>query len=626
MMEKEDELRAFAAMCVQALSDDAELRQERETELLVHLKSAFAEERRNAPDDEALKNTFRRFGDPEEVSSQLLDGNAEQLSRNARVRRAAKWLLLPMLVIGVLLCIDVRGILASSLVLKPVMFKILRLEQDVFPFDYSGGLKTRSLTAYEQWLFNFYYYKGRHLELAENLYATNPDDVMNCAVYAQELALSDISSQETRKKLTSVLNYGRRIDETNPLYDYIDTYVMMFNACGSSSMDGETLNGEIIKDCDEFERAVESYNKALGKGVFRTYRAELMGKIRGMLLARRDMLGGLHLLDFEARERLPYLTVCNGIAKRLPLYCERLHADGHDKRARELLGTWRTFLPRFLEGNHRHRLDLLACLKYGEYFLKSADKIGAEEDVASLKEILDVKKVFLDSIWTMDTTHLLKTGGVMSSYAAPFDAVDESPWKNERKLEAATFDIAALGLACVTILLIIVYYAIVTFVMRLNGRHPFLFVLPKESYMWLFLKGILLPGGICLLMSWLASCAGGTTGLLWQLVSSAVLCILWPICYGLLCRKAIHARLHDIGATKIYDFKASRSLNMLCLFIVLIVTIGTIMRPVQTWRQYHYAHQESLLFPWNGEETLEDKSVRNEYRRLMERLNSKGGI
>ena len=65
---------------------------------------------------------------------------------------------------------------------------------------------------------------------------------------------------------------------------------------------------------------------------------------------------------------------------------------------------------------------------------------------------------------------------------------------------------------------------------------------------------------------------------------------------------------------------------MLCLFIVLIVAIGTIMRPVQTWRQYHYAHQESLLFPWNGEETLEDKSVHNEYRRLMKRLNSKGGI
>ena len=112
-MEKQDELKAFAAMCVQSLSDDAELRQERETELLVHLKSAFAEERRNAPDDEALKNTFRRFGDPEEVSSQLLDGNAEQLSRNAKIRRAAKWLLLPLLIVGVLFCIDVRGILAS---------------------------------------------------------------------------------------------------------------------------------------------------------------------------------------------------------------------------------------------------------------------------------------------------------------------------------------------------------------------------------------------------------------------------------------------------------------------------------------------------------------------------------
>ena len=59
-MEKQDELKAFARMCVQGLSDDVELRQERETELLVHLKEAFAEECKNASADEALKNTFKR--------------------------------------------------------------------------------------------------------------------------------------------------------------------------------------------------------------------------------------------------------------------------------------------------------------------------------------------------------------------------------------------------------------------------------------------------------------------------------------------------------------------------------------------------------------------------------------
>ena len=40
-MEKQDELKAFARMCVQSLSDDAELRQERETELFGHLKEAI---------------------------------------------------------------------------------------------------------------------------------------------------------------------------------------------------------------------------------------------------------------------------------------------------------------------------------------------------------------------------------------------------------------------------------------------------------------------------------------------------------------------------------------------------------------------------------------------------------
>ena len=127
-MEKQDELKAFAAMCVQSLSDDAELRQERETELLVHLKSAFADERQNASDDEALKNTFKRFGDPEEISSQLIDGNAERLSRNARIRRAAKWLLLPLLVIGVLLCTNelYKALSVIAFVNKTVSKSIIR--------------------------------------------------------------------------------------------------------------------------------------------------------------------------------------------------------------------------------------------------------------------------------------------------------------------------------------------------------------------------------------------------------------------------------------------------------------------------------------------------------------------
>ena len=155
-MEKQDELKAFARMCVQGLSDDVELRQERETELLVHLKEAFAEERRNTSADDALKNTFRRFGDPEEISAQLAEGNAERLSRNAKIRRAAKWLLLPLLIVGVLFCIDVRGILASVTLVRTMRPNWFRGKAKTY-FDWGVGLKTRKLSDDERLLFDYYY-------------------------------------------------------------------------------------------------------------------------------------------------------------------------------------------------------------------------------------------------------------------------------------------------------------------------------------------------------------------------------------------------------------------------------------------------------------------------------------
>ena len=142
MMEKEDELREFAGMCSKSLSDDVELRQEVETELLDHLEDAYEEECQNATEEEALSNTFKRFGNPEEISGQLVENNAARLSWNAQIRRAAKWLLLPLLIIGVLFCIDVRGIKASSFVLRPFLVKKLVLEEQGNEdyYDYSDGV------------------------------------------------------------------------------------------------------------------------------------------------------------------------------------------------------------------------------------------------------------------------------------------------------------------------------------------------------------------------------------------------------------------------------------------------------------------------------------------------------
>ena len=631
-MEKQDELKTFAGICSQSLSDDVELRQEVEVELLDHLEDAYEEECQNATEEEALKNAFKRFGNPEEISSQLVKNNAARFSRNARIRRAAKWLLVPLLIIGVLLCIDVRGIKASSFVLRPFLVKKLVLEEQGNEdyYDYSDGVKTRKLTADEQLLFDFYYNKERRGKIvderAERLYKSNTDDQIYCATCALEWASSGITTQEQRSKLMAVLDNGRRIDGTNPLYDFIEAYMLMTSACPLSTNDGKELNGDAITDCTAFEKAVVIYERALTMGPVKTYGKELQEKVREMLVTRRDLLGGMQLLDFEMRERLTYISVGREISKRIPLYCEKLHADGKKKEALELLGTWRRFLLQFLEGNHGHYLDLLASVKYAERFLQSAKKLEAKDDIAALQAVVDWLKARRDNVsQSTDDFRMIRISGLLGgALTLPEFKGDESARRIERKLEAATFDVIGLGFACVIILLIIIGYGVATLVIRMNGRHPFLFVMSQDTYKSLFYKGILLPAIIYLLICWIVAEIGGVSGVFWQLLPCVFLCLIWPICYGVFCHKAIKKRIHSLGAMENHDFKASRSLNMMCLYVVLLVAVGGVIRPVQTWRQHHYASQDTLLFPWQGVETAEAKSIREGYQQLMKLLNTEG--
>ena len=616
-MVKQDELKTFAGMCSKSLSDDVELRQEVEMELLDHLEDAYEEERQNATEEEALSNTLKRFGNPEEISSQLVKNNAARLSWNAQIRRAAKWLLLP-------------GIKASSFVLRPFLVKKLVLEEQGNEdyYDYSDGLKTRKLTADEQLLFDFYYNKERSGkmvdEMAVRLYTSNTNNPIYCATCALELASSGISTQKQRSKLMAVLDNGRRIDGTNPLYDFIEAYMLMTSACPLPKNDGKELKGDAITDCAAFEKAVVIYERALTMGPVKTYGKELQEKVREMLVTRCDLLGGMQLLDFEMRERLMYISVWREISKRIPLYCEKLHADGKKKEALELLGTWRRFLSQFLEGNHGHYLDLSASVNYAKRFLQSAKKLDAKDDIVALQAVVDWLNDRRDnSSKSTDGFRLIRISGLLGgAFVWQEFKAEESARRIERKLEAATFDVVGLGFACVIILLIIVGYGVGTVIIRMCGRHPFLFVMSQDSYKSLFFKGILLPAIIYLLMCWIVAGIGGVSGVFWQLLPCVFLCLIWPIGYGVFCRRAINERIHGLGAMENHDFKASRSLNMMCLYVVLLVVIGGIIRPVQTWRQHHYASQDTLLFPWQGVETAEAKSIREGYQQLMKLLNT----
>ena len=396
-MEKKDELREFAGMCSKSLSDDVALRQEVEEELLDHLEDAYEEELQNATEEEALSNTFKRFGSPEEISSQLVESNAARLSQNAKIRRAAKWLLVPLMVVGVLLCIDVRGILASVTLVKtmrPSWFEHNPGGKDHWSLGWDINLKTKRLSEYEQSLFDYYYGKGDRLEILSQLVENHCDDAMLCAVFALELSQPKAKMQE---KLPEVIANGRRLDPSNPLYDYLECLMLMREGCmmlravdisvneikmeepvkpdGTIAVYGNAITPEGRGKLDE---AITVYRKGLSKGNIDTYGDELLRRIRGMLEIRGDLLGGMQLINFRSRERLLFLPSFRCIANGVALYCDLIHREGDHEKAVELLSTWRTFIPQFLGGDNIHCInyaDIAGGFRNMEFYLKYAKRM-----------------------------------------------------------------------------------------------------------------------------------------------------------------------------------------------------------------------------------------------------------
>ena len=630
-MEKKDELREFAGMCSKSLSDDVALRQEVEMELLDHLEDAYEEERQNATEEEALSNTFKRFGDPEEIAGQLMKSNAARLSQNARIRRAAKWLLVPLMVVGVLFCIDVRGILASVTLLKtmkPSWFEHNPGSNDHWSLGWDVNLKTRKLSEYEQSLFDYYYGKGDRLEILSRLYETHRDDAMLCAVFALELSQPKAKMQE---KLPEVITNGRRIDPSNALYDYLESLMLMRDGCelpplgpnwlNSRKEDDVSAENYVIKDRSKLDKAMAIYRQGVSKERLNTYGDGLWKRIQGLLKIREDLLGGMQMIDFRARERILFLGGVRRIARSVAAYSIILHKEGDNAKAAEIHSTCRTFLSQYLSLDNIHYMDILACIRISAELLNCAKRLEATDEIAAWQAIVDSEKERRETMNQRDKDNLYACG-LISGMALLFstESTDINEWTNERRLEAAAFDSASIALGCLCLLVVIAVFGVDVLAMWIGGRRPFLFIMPQSSYKNLLIKGLLLPTLIYFVLTYFIAGKGGPWFVL-QVIPFAYLCLLWPLCYGVCCNHAIKKWIRSIGGGSHEGFSVSRSFNMLCLFVVLLLFFGCILRPIAELRERHYARKETLVIPWGDRETLEDRAVRKLQKRILEQMN-----
>lgn len=629
-MEKEDKLREFAGMCSKSLSDDVALRQEVEEELLDHLEDAYEEELQNATEEEALSNTFKRFGSPEEISRQLVESNAARLSQNARIRRAVKWLLVPLMVVGVLFCIDVRGILASVTLLKtmrPSWFEHNPGSDDHWSLRWDVNLKTRKLSDYEQSLFDYYYGKGDRLEILSRLYEVHRDDAMLCAILALELSQSKAKMQEM---FPEVIANGRKIDPSNALYDYLESLMLMRDGCElpppslnwlkPRNEDDVSVENYVIKDRGKLDKAIAIYRQGVSKGKLNTYGDGLWKRIQGMLKIREDLLGGMQMIDFRSKEQLLFWAIVRKIQRYVVTYCDILRVEGNNANAIELLATCRPFLSQYLNLDNIHYVEILGFFRISAELLNCAKRLEATDEIAAWQTIVDSEK---ERRAMLQSNHsYMVASGLISGMALLFstESTDIKEWTIERRLEAAAFDSASIALACLCLLVVIAIFGVDVLAMRIGGRRPFLFIMSQSLYKDLLIKGLLLPTLIYFMLTYITAGKGGPWFIL-QVIPFAYLCLLWPLCYGVCCNHAIKKWIRSIGGGSHEGFSVSRSFNMLCLFVVLLLFFGCILRPVAELRERHYARNETLVIPWGDRETLEDRAVRKLQKRILEQMN-----
>ena len=212
--------------------------------------------------------------------------------------------------------------------------------------------------------------------------------------------------------------------------------------------------------------------------------------------------------------------------------------------------------------------------------------------------------------------------GLISGMAEPFstESTDIKEWTIERRLEAAAFDSASIALACLCLLVVIAIFGVDVLAMWIGGRRPFLFIMSQSLYKDLLIKGLLLPTLIYFVLTYFIAGKGGPWFVL-QVIPFAYLCLLWPLCYGVCCNHAIKKWIRSIGGGSHEGFSVSRSFNMLCLFVVLLLFFGCFLRPIAELRERHYARKETLVIPWGDRETLEDRAVRKLQKRILEQMN-----
>ena len=597
-----EQFQSFTQLCTRSLADDPALRLEVGHELEGHLEDACAEERSEGKSEaEAEDQAKKRFGEPEELAQSLLDANRRKLKLRARIRLAAKIALIPAILIGLALCIDLRMLTGFTLLCKL---------GDPWGFPYAQCLPDEWFRPVMEHELNHLPESERDLVRANLLlcaprgkspwekacYEANPESPLFTANYALSLAqqLDRGQGEKERAEYLRVLERGRRIDPDNALYDYLEADLVLRSALTFENDKYE------IRDRAALDRGMRIYLAALQKPFARTYAMDLSDTICRRLNPANDYLGMLERISIYSTTPMNFISIERKLTIIDLFYGELLLKEGKTAEAEPYFNAWRKFIPQIQKFDSRNLIEALVGYSCIKLYREAAEKRGDTAEAETLAKIYAPMKNWKEK-GSRNTESLAKHSGMLTEMLLPpmREEVPADQFAPDRRLTYLLFDLAGLAVLSILLTICILFLAVAVAAARLMGKRPFLLLLPWKSYLRILVWGIAVPIAAFLLYTHIDALGGRDLSVrlnhprLWAGFIGIIL--VFPVIFELVYLREQRKLGKHLGFRKgILPF-ATTYLNQLFAFAALLLITGCVLRPLLTWECRYYIAENKLF-------------------------------